>query len=215
MTNKIFGIVGRSLLETDFGVTTPYMKYFNQWGTPTIICPHPQEDFERLFNFIDVFVLPGGEDVNPLNYEEVPDYSTGRPSTQLEYFDNAVLREVMKTRKPIIGICRGLQALNVYFDGTLSQHLWFHKRNNYSREDLVHEIIPQDGKKFKVNSMHHQGIKKLGVGLIELARSNDGIIEAITHEALPIFAVQWHPEEIIDHWTVNRIDKLIREVYGE
>lgn len=210
MSNLIIGIVGKSLEENSFGVTLPYMKFFNNWGSPVIISPHPREDLSKLFSFVDVFVLPGGEDIYSGDYEEVPDYYSGRPSTQLEYFDNNILPEAIASGKKIIGICRGLQAINVYFGGTLNQHMYWHKRSSFSRDELVHKVKFSDGKEVKVNSLHHQGIKRLGDNLNILATSEDGVIEAIKHNRYPIFAVQWHPEEILDSYTISYIDSMLK-----
>ena len=104
-----------------------------------------------------------------------------------------------------MGICRGHQLINVYFGGTLYQDLpeaVLHKKKN--GDDNIHEVravsdsIPGRlyGKSFSTNSSHHQAVKKLGEGLRATAFWNEQYIEAVEHETLPVFGVQWHPERM-------------------
>ena len=105
------------------------------------------------------------------------------------------------TVKPILGICRGLQLLNVYFGGTLHQHILGHAQ--VCGRDHLHIVHAAPGllralygARFTVNSAHHQAVETLGGGLKVLACAPDGTVEAIAHKALPAFAVQWHPERL-------------------
>jgi putative glutamine amidotransferase len=118
---------------------------------------------------------------------------------------------------PVLGVCRGMQLINIYFGGSLFQELEsqkFQKHDfdlhgdtlvapSYIKKNLHHKVnLEKDGQLFKcyqqgniwVNSFHHQGISTLGKGLIVEGRSDDGLVEAISHGGHNILAVQWHPE---------------------
>ena len=109
----------------------------------------------------------------------------------------------MEKNLPIIGICRGMQVMNVFLGGTLWPDVsqggfdgGIH-RDGEGGEPPVGDIphwTEMEGKEFEVTSHHHQGVRELGKGLQILSKSSDGMIEAVKHESLPWFAVQWHPE---------------------
>ena len=112
----------------------------------------------------------------------------------------------MAAEKPILGICRGHQILNVALGGTLIQDLP-NGKDHSTGEDFsrVHELSVEDGsilaalygtKPMVVNSYHHQAVENPGKGLRITARSADGVVEAMEHESLPIFSVQYHPEQM-------------------
>ena len=106
---------------------------------------------------------------------------------------------VTAAEKPILGICRGLQALNVFFGGTLYAYIPDHQS---PEGDIVHatravgELAGLVGTEPLVNSNHHQAVHRLGAGLSVRQWAGDGVIEGICHTALPILAVQWHPERL-------------------
>lgn len=152
-------------------------------------------------------VLPGGVDIEPLRYgEEVNGSLNSDP--ELDEFQLKIMDAFVRQRKPILGICRGLQLINIYFHGTLTQdigsYVQFHARDKGSDEDKVHitradpERFLADlyGTEFYTNSSHHQAIKHLGEGLCIVQRSKEGIPEAMYHVVLPIWSVQWHPERM-------------------
>lgn len=215
---KQIGIVGWKVGDNSFGVTVPYYEYFNFFGDVQILSPNSS------VKELDLLVLPGGADVNPLRYKAKPRLYTGAPNPFLEYFDEKVLPKYIAKGTPIFGICRGLQSLNVLFGGTLYQH----KQHEYSSEyrgQEVHGVVqhynpetdvltPVSGKSkpaFKVNSLHHQCIKDLAEPLVAtLTHDKDGTIEAIKHRELPIHAVQYHPEELWDDFSITVISKLLK-----
>lgn len=153
----------------------------------------------------DGLLLPGGVDVNPMCYH--------CRNTACELIDDALdelqlgaLDAFVKAGKPVFGICRGHQLIDVYFGGTLIQHL--PQAVDHCRcglpEDKVHASRAEPGSivyalyggKFAVNSSHHQGVDKPGEGLRLTQWSGDGVAEAMEHATLPIFSVQWHPERM-------------------
>ena len=128
-------------------------------------------------------LLPGGGDI--------PNVLDRREREMIECF--------LKEGRPILGICRGMQALNVYFGGTLHPRIRGHQAPG---GDLWHpvEVLPPLCERMapcpRVNSNHHQAVKALGFSLRVAARAADGTVEALCHTALPVVGVQWHPERM-------------------
>ena len=151
-------------------------------------------------------LLPGGGDSDPALYgqENVACQGVDRALDDLQL---AALNAFVRAEKPVLGICRGHQLINIYFGGTLIQHLpasRLHSRDKGVDEDKVHmtRAVPGGflhalyGESFAVNSSHHQAVDVLGKGLTAVQWSSDGVIEGLAHERLPILAVQWHPERM-------------------
>ena len=152
----------------------------------------------------DGLILCGGGDVDPKFYNEENDQSAGIDVARDEA-ELALIKAFMEAGKPILGICRGHQVLNVYFGGSLHQHMPetpVHRSD--TKEDLVHPVTatPEGlvgklyGESFSVNSFHHQAVKKLGNDLIATASWQDTYVEAFQHKELPIYGIQWHPERL-------------------
>ncbi len=162
--------------------------------------------------------LPGGSDVNPQLYGEERNSHTQPPHDERDRFEMYLIEKAMDRKLPILGICRGLQVLNVKFGGNLYQdvekemsgsirHDW-HEDNSIplsrsahahsislTEDSKLHELFKED--QFEVNSLHHQGIKELGSGLVATGHAPDGLIEAIEMPTYPyLVGVQWHPEEL-------------------
>lgn len=205
---KKIGIVGTESNGV-FGVTVKYMQLAGMFGNVRILTPDdPIVD-------LDLLIMKGGEDIAPVSYGAHLRYILSRGNPYLDYFENEKLPRYIEKGTPIFGICRGLQALNVHFGGTLVQHLPDHPKSD-DREDLVHNVVGDTKEVFGVNSLHHQCIEKLGHGLLSTHVATEGkedsptnIIEAIKHETLPIVAVQWHPEEILDDYSLGALERLL------
>ena len=144
-------------------------------------------------------MLPGGGDIHG----------------KLDAEERAAIRFFVAHRLPILGICRGLQALNVYFGGTLYDFIPNHQA---SLGDITHLTCATGimesllGSSPVVNSNHHQAIRGLGTDLVACQWAQDGIIEAIQHRTSPILGVQWHPERwesggAIFHWFASELRK--------
>lgn len=129
----------------------------------------------------DGLLLPGGGDIH----------------NQLDVEESLLIQSFVETSRPILGICRGMQALNVWFGGTLYGRIPGHQ---LPQGDMVHTtcsigpLCELLGREPTVNSNHHQAIAKLGAGLYPMQWACDGVIEAVYHAAFPIWGVQWHPE---------------------
>lgn len=152
----------------------------------------------------DGLILCGGSDIDPKYYGEPMDGSVNI-DLERDKAEFALLKAYVEAGKPVFGICRGLQLINIFFGGTLHQDIPeadLHKKIN--GVDSVHNVTAKAdsilgkvyGETFAVNSAHHQAIKDLGAGLRATARWNDRYIEGIEHKDHPIFAVQWHPERM-------------------
>ena len=153
----------------------------------------------------DGLILCGGCDVEPHRYGESVNGTLATDPARDDR-EMALIRAFVEAGKPILGICRGQQILNVYFGGSLIQHLpSAHCHTSGENFDLVHMTLAPEGSllhrlygdTFPVNSSHHQAISRLGEGLEVIQTSlHDGVIEGIRHTTLPIVCVLWHPERM-------------------
>lgn len=159
----------------------------------------------------DGLLLPGGVDIDPAIYGQ-KNVMSKNINNRLDSLQNMVMKRFIKVGKPVFGICRGLQLINVYFGGTLIQHIpnaeahmktYDKDSYHYCRSIGSSFIRELYGDCMVVNSAHHQAIGELGSGLEKVQVSDDGIvIEAIEHRSYPIYAVQWHPERLSEGRTV-------------
>jgi putative glutamine amidotransferase len=167
---------------------------------------------------VDGLLLTGGEDVAPAYYGEAPDERCGEPDADRDLFEIALVRTACERRVPVLGICRGLQVLNVACGGTLYQDLGcrpgtptYHAADGPERQRLVHAVRVVPGTRLaallgaeetRVTSTHHQFVKDLAPGFRVCAESQeDGIVEAVEAPGHPfLLGVQWHPERMYrDH----------------
>ena len=176
-----------------------YIDIIEQLGAEAVAKYLPSVDTSY-----DGLILCGGNDINPERYGEGMDGATDI-HFERDTAEFALLQAYLNAGKPIMGICRGHQLINVFFGGSLHQDMpetHLHRGENHA--DLVHTVnaVPDSilgglyGETFAVNSTHHQAIKALGNGLRATATWNDQYVEAIEHTKYPIFGVQWHPERM-------------------
>lgn len=135
-------------------------------------------------------LLSGGGDIQPELYGQKSTHSRSIDLNR-DILELCMLDAFLERGKPVLGICRGIQVINIYFGGTLHQHIDGHSQIN--DKDSLH-TVEWNGKIVEVNSAHHQVIDRLGSGLKVTAMSPDGFVEAVAHETLPVIAFQWHPE---------------------
>ena len=200
---KKIGIVGWKTGENSFGVTIPYIDWLSNFGIVHILSPQ-----KGIVEDLDLLVLPGGADIAPQSFGEVPGFHTTNTDVMKQYFFDNNLDQYLKNNTPIFGICLGFQQLCVKFGGKLEQHYPF----NYSskgRHDRVDTLAFEQSMfdivlkssipvKYEVNSLHHQGCFSLPNPFNVLAREKvDGNIE-IVRFAENVYGVQYHPEEIND-----------------
>ena len=178
-------------------------------GAPLALTPAEDErEIEKLATKLDGFVFAGGQDIAPSFYGEESRGSRA-PDIERDHFETALCRAALERDKPLLGICRGCQLLNVVLGGTLTQDLpsvdekWtLHSRSDVMR-GYVHEVkilspwlFPNHScETMPVNSMHHQAIGRLSKHLQAAAVADGGIIEAVSAPAYKwAVGVQWHPE---------------------
>jgi putative glutamine amidotransferase len=163
---------------------------------------------------IDGLLLTGGGDIDPKYFQEEPVYELGEVTPERDYMELEMIRTCLQDGKPIFGICRGCQILNVFFGGDLYQDLRSQRKagvqhtQNSSRYHPTHSIaIKSDSilykitkkTKIRVNSFHHQAARKVVFPLKVSARASDNVIEALEGEYNRTFilGVQWHPERMV------------------
>ena len=161
---------------------------------------------DGLADRLDGLVLTGGSDVAPARYGAEEDPNLGVVEPERDEFELALLGAMAAAGRPVLGICRGLQVINIWAGGTLHQHVPDHLQLDRPPAERVHDVKVDPATPFgrrypgeiSVNTYHHQAIDELGGGLVVVGRAPDGIIEMIEHEHHPMVAVQWHPELLDD-----------------
>lgn len=185
-------------------------------GIPVVMPPLAPEAVPELVARLDGLMLSGGPDLAPDAYDARPHAELGATEPGLDAFEYAVVAEALRTGLPILGICRGAQALNVARGGTLHQHLpdvvgetVIHRQREDGRHPThVVDVAPGSllarvlgTTRLRVNSFHHQAVDRLGAGLRVSAHAPDGTVEAIEDPAQPfVLAVQWHAETLAERW---------------
>ena len=164
----------------------------------TRYCPEVDLSFDGL-------LLTGGGDVDPARYGQ-PDRGSLPPDPERDQTELALVKACIAAGKPILGICRGCQVLNVALGGTLVQDLGEHLNLFHRRVDAdkVHPVRAQQGSVlhalygplFHVNSAHHQAVDVPGTGAVITARSESGVAEGLELPGKPVLGVQFHPERL-------------------
>lgn len=235
MTNSnkpVIGITARVEKDMTYTLDPVYGKAILQsGGLPLIVPIVDEEDIPLLCERLDGLIVTGGGDINPLLYGEEPHPSLGAVYPGSDEYEKRLIEEFLTLDKPFIGMCRGLQMLNVTLGGTnyqdleteyegkLYQHLQLamrtHRTHSVQLEEdsLLYEIMGE--KKFNVNSFHHQGVNKVSDRLKVAARAADGMVEALESDEYQfVIGIQWHPEEFAlqnDQASINIFDRFVKE----
>lgn len=211
---KRIGITCRHLTEDGYEkyfVNRSYIERLNQFQVQIIpLFPQDASAMESLIQIVDGILLPGGDDIDSKYFQQELHPSCHIVDPIIDQSDFQWIQFAQKYQKPMLGICRGLQIINVALGGTLYQDLptqhpsTISHRQTLPNHQTQHCITTKDnsliqqlfGNEYAVNSFHHQAIDQLAPSLQATAYSTDGIIEAI--EGPNILAVQWHPELLQD-----------------
>lgn len=188
------GITTRLNEENILAIKPEYIEYLEKNDMQPVILKYDEDNLDDLIKSCDGFIISGGDDLDPSFYGEANIASTPTLK-EIDLLDKRIVNYCVEFKRPLLGICRGMQAINVFLGGTLFQDI----KNHKDRFHIVKGLDPLLEDEFMVNTYHHQAIKDLAKGLKVIAiHEEDGIIEAVMHEFLPIIAIQWHPEQMAD-----------------
>lgn len=193
-----------------------YFKAVAKAGAiPVAVMPIQEENvLLDLVERLDGFLLSGGPDVDPSYFGESPDQNMRMVNPERDKTEIFIVRECFKRKKPVLGICRGIQVINIALGGSIYQDIqtkikgaikhfqdapqWFgsHEIHIKDSKSLLYNIVKK--RYIRVNSFHHQSVKDLAHPFKLTAISCDGVIEAIEakDESLFFIGLQWHPEEM-------------------
>jgi putative glutamine amidotransferase len=192
----------------------------NAGAVPWLIPLIDDETLRDIYESLDGVFLPGGADVDPVSYGRDPHALCDRTDRERDRVELALARWAIDDGKPVLGVCRGMQIINLAAGGTLYQdlaeqmagsikHDYFpFGGSNLRRDYLAHEVevaphsrlahVFGDGA-LQVNSMHHQGVRDIGAGLVVTATAPDGLVEGLEGaDGRYVVGVQWHPEALTD-----------------
>ena len=189
-----------------------YLDGLSQAGALPLIFPFTADEpeLEQLVNMCDGFLFTGGHDVSPELYHEIPLEGLVETCLKRDVMERIVLRMALEKDKPVLGICRGIQFINVFLGGTLYQDIpTQHPSGTEHRQTApydvpIHDVaVAEDSplarclgvERLSVNSLHHQAVRKLASSLEAMAFSPDGLVEAAYMPGKQfLWAVQWHPD---------------------
>ena len=219
MKNPVIGITTDIAVEY-FRIKHHYVDAILRSGGVPMLLP-PSDNPHVYAEIIDGLLIPGGDDLDPSYYNEERLPEVKLVSKERSGFEIALLKEMVKLRKPVLGICYGMQLVNVAFGGTLYQDIESQLKVAINHKTDYHIIVITENRflregRFSVNSTHHQAIKEPGSGLSIIAHSPDNLIEAFCREDYPfLIGIQWHPErQLEEELSVSIFDSFVRAVDG-
>ncbi|MEA4824102.1 MAG: gamma-glutamyl-gamma-aminobutyrate hydrolase family protein [Clostridiaceae bacterium] len=203
------------LNDFTFRVNSTYVAAFSAAGAVPVVAV--ETDYEALVEHADGVLFAGGVDVDPVYFGEAAANDTveicrARDELELALFEKAAAKGL-----PILGICRGIQLINVALGGSLWQDIPSQCAGSLVHSGGArHEVRCEDnsvvsrlfGESVLTNSYHHQSVKTPGRGLRVTAYASDGIVEAVEHESLPILGLQWHPERQTGDFKPDGVDDM-------
>ena len=210
--------VGDLMRYKIWGLLEPYIQALQSAGANVVIVPPQTEGrISGMLKKLDGLLLPGGIDVDPARFGEEPISELGEVNLERDALEIYMAQYAAHNGLPLMGICRGIQVLNVALGGSLYQDLTaqgFKTLQHYQKSEapvLAHSVeqvahSPLKGlfdEQFRVNSYHHQALKDLAPGLEAVTVAPDGVTEAVQLKDHPFFfGVQWHPELLPQQWRI-------------
>ena len=196
--------------EESFSMDTVYAQAVLSYGGVPLLIPSTPDHahaIRRAVSMVDGLLLPGGRDIDPSYYGEEPHANLAPIDPKRTEAEMIALGAALEWGKPVLGICNGLQLINVFLGGSLYQDMPSQlPAAGEHRGGVAHEVVVKPGtdlrgilmvERFSVKSHHHQSVKAVGRGLRVSAASPDGVVEAIedaTGERSFLLGVQWHSE---------------------
>lgn len=182
-------------------INQTYLQFLSIFQVELVI-PRRHHQYKDIVDRNDALLICGGNDINPIHFHQDKHFSTQLENKDIETMDFALFHQFYKAHKPIIGICRGIQVINVFFHGTLIQDIPSLYKTNINHSHDTHDINIQPHTflsqyfptTIQTNSSHHQNIQSVSPLFKINAISEDGLIEGIENNQ--ILAVQWHPERM-------------------
>ncbi len=217
MSKPVIGVMPQCDAEGGRIVISPdYFRAVKEAGGVPLLLPleNDPRDTEEILERFDGFLYPGGPDINPLLFGEEVLPECGNIIPERDRLELSLLPAILRSKRPVFGICRGIQSMNVALGGTLYQDIPVQLEGNLrvghyqqagdtvlthrvavKRGTLLYDIVKKDT--LEVNSFHHQACRRLGRGLVENAQASDAVVEAVSLENYDFFlGVQWHPEHL-------------------
>lgn len=194
------------LLANEDGETKSYQSVMKALGAEFDCMNRFPDDAENVLPQYDGLLLPGGDDIDPALFGQ-ENMGSRTIDRALDDAQMSLMDYFVKHNKPILGICKGAQIINVYFHGDIIQDLDDERRAHHTYHDGTGEehvtyiskgnfLYDIYGSEMITNSFHHQAIGRPGDGLVVIQKSDDDVIEGMVHESLPIISLQWHPERM-------------------
>ena len=218
----IIGLLAAIDDEATATLLSPYATAIESAGGLPLLLPYTEraDTVARFVTLCDGFFFTGGVDIHPSRYGQAVSPACGDVQALRDTLEFAVWEQVLPTGKPILGVCRGAQLINVALGGTLYQdvpterpsdiaHRQTEGKFEYSHDVVIVEDTPLHRlcgqSRMRGNSFHHQAIRTLGQGLEVMAHAEDGVIEAVWLPSHPYLrAYQWHPERLYRKDEYNR-----------
>lgn len=216
------------MYKTDaYFVQQSYMNALEKANANYIaVVPNKEHDYEHIVKMCDGLLICGGADSHSKYYNQELHEKADIVKENIDEMDLKLMELFLKAKKPILGICRGHQVINIYYGGSLIQDIpsqyetSIKHRQKEARNVGTHSVVltkdsllGKKGESYSVNTFHHQNIDQLGESLEVIAYSEDGLIEAIQNDA--VFGVQWHPECMIeDEFHMNIIQSFVDKCKG-
>lgn len=195
-------------------INQTYLKIVQKYQLTPLLLATTTYDNPTVLKHCSGFLLPGGVDIDPAYFNEENTGLSKNIEPEIDEMDRRIVEYAKANQIPLLGICRGMQAINIFLGGTIYQDIGCEHKHIISDHKV--ETYPNRLLNFKrciaVNSYHHQALKDLAPGLAVIARHNDGTVEGIIHRELPIFGVQWHPEMLPDSPETDIIFRCFRNL---